>query len=166
MNIFVLDMDPYIAERYHCDAHVKKMVIEYPQLLSTCHHKTGTSLTGLYKPTHVNHPANIWVRESLSNYRWLYTLFEALCYEYRVRVGKKILTEIKLLDKLKAEPNLIDKGLTEFPQCLPLELQVVGDPVTAYRKFYGVNKLHFVTYMSPGKVPEWLIRGLRQGVWK
>lgn len=33
MNIFVLDIDPKIAAKYHCDRHVKKMPIETCQML-------------------------------------------------------------------------------------------------------------------------------------
>jgi hypothetical protein len=37
MNIFVLNLDPFVAAEMHCDKHVVKMIIEYAQLLSTAH---------------------------------------------------------------------------------------------------------------------------------
>ena len=37
MNIFVLSPIPQEAARFHCDAHVVKMIVEYAQLLSTAH---------------------------------------------------------------------------------------------------------------------------------
>lgn len=37
MNIFFLDVNPYIAAEYHCDRHVIKMILEGCQLLSTAH---------------------------------------------------------------------------------------------------------------------------------
>lgn len=37
MNIFVLDQNPVIAARDHCDKHVVKMILEYGQMLSTAH---------------------------------------------------------------------------------------------------------------------------------
>ena len=37
MNIFYLDEKPQSCAELHCDKHVVKMIIEYAQLLSTCH---------------------------------------------------------------------------------------------------------------------------------
>lgn len=37
MNLFYLSVDPEEAARFHCDKHVVKMIVEYAQLLSTCH---------------------------------------------------------------------------------------------------------------------------------
>lgn len=37
MNIFVVDQDPVVAARQHCDKHVVKMILEYGQMLSTAH---------------------------------------------------------------------------------------------------------------------------------
>ena len=37
MNIFVLDRDPEVAARYHCDKHVCKMILEAGQMLCTAH---------------------------------------------------------------------------------------------------------------------------------
>lgn len=42
------------------------------------HFFNGTQVSG---PTHVNHPANIWVRETRSNFLWTVDHFEALCIE-------------------------------------------------------------------------------------
>lgn len=37
MNVFYLSTDPRQAAQWHCDKHVVKMIVEYAQLLSTCH---------------------------------------------------------------------------------------------------------------------------------
>jgi hypothetical protein len=37
MNIFYLDNNTKQAARWHCDDHVRKMMVEYAQLLSTAH---------------------------------------------------------------------------------------------------------------------------------
>lgn len=37
MNIFVLDLNPFVAAQQHCDKHVVKMILEYGQMLSTAH---------------------------------------------------------------------------------------------------------------------------------
>jgi hypothetical protein len=38
VNVFMLDHDPRLAARYHCDKHVVKMIVETAQLLSTAWH--------------------------------------------------------------------------------------------------------------------------------
>ena len=79
MNIFYLDEKPLTAARMHCDKHVVKMIIESAQMLSTAHRTLDgndyADRMNLYKATHKNHPANIWVRESAENYLCLYNLF-------------------------------------------------------------------------------------------
>ena len=94
MNIFHLDQDPVVAAESMCDKHVVKMIVEYAQLMSTAHRvldgeeyydktKNGRRIKRwrlkpaaqerlLYKASHVNHPSNIWTRQSNKNYRWLY----------------------------------------------------------------------------------------------
>ena len=89
MNIFYLHKDPIKNAQYHCDKHIVKMATEYCQLLSTAHRiLDGKMYLGktknnrnikrwrlpderediLMKASHVNHPSNIWVRESRENY--------------------------------------------------------------------------------------------------
>lgn len=121
MNIFVLSLNINEAAEWHVDKHCVKMILEYCQLLYTCHwaktypeikdckspialskyQKTlkipkyletapickGTGENG-YRPCHVNHPCNVWLRESGGNYRWLCYLAIALCREYTYRYNK------------------------------------------------------------------------------
>ena len=93
MNIFYLDNDPKTCAEWHVDKHVSKMLVEYAQLMSTAHRVLdgdeyiGKSQTGrrvkrwrlsdnyeniIYKACHVNHPSAVWVRDSVSDYKWLY----------------------------------------------------------------------------------------------
>lgn len=84
MQVFVLDKDPVLAARYHCDKHVVKMIVETCQLLCTAHHLHGSEQPP-YRKTHVNHPCAIWARESRANYDWLIQLGFALSDEYTLR---------------------------------------------------------------------------------
>jgi len=169
MNIFVLSRDPYIAARDMCDKHVVKMIVESAQMLSTCHRMLdGTpekrdSVSGkrqvqyyklndwreshLYKAVHYKHPCNIWLRESMSNYYWLYNHFLALLSEYRWRYDKNHACE-KLVDPLACVPvNIPEKGLTIFPQAMPDECKD-SDVVQAYRKYYTRYKSDFATWKN------------------
>lgn len=89
MNIFVLDLDPVQAAKWHTDRHCVKMILESAQLLCSVFHMQG--IDAPYKLTHKNHPCAVWARESYSNFIWLLNLFEALCEEYTVRYGRYLL---------------------------------------------------------------------------
>ena len=100
MNIFYLNENPELCAQEHNDKHVVKMCIEYAQLLSTAHRVLdgelwyGKTVNGrkiaryflddgemnevLYKASHIRHPSNIWVRDSVQHYEWLYDMWTSL----------------------------------------------------------------------------------------
>lgn len=83
MNIFATSNDPVQCAKVLDDKRVVKMCAESAQLLST-----ALQLRGIKAPckiTHVNHPVNVWVRSSRSNYIWLVEHFIALCDEKLAR---------------------------------------------------------------------------------
>lgn len=89
MNIFVLDRSPVKAAQMLCDAHVVKMIVESAQLLSTHDRLTGRfdDPSGLYKPTHVNHPCRKCL-DNKFNRAWLICYLDALLSEYYHRYRK------------------------------------------------------------------------------
>jgi len=176
MNIFYLDKDPQTCAEMHNDKHVVKMILEVGQLLSTAHRvidgeqyidaSSGRKIKRwklndsreniLYKATHVNHPSNIWARETEANYNWLYKLFMHLCLEYTHRYGKTHMTQVKLAIDLSRPPiNIKKAGMTAMPQAMPDYCKVEGDSVAAYRKYYINEKASFNVYTNREK-PEWL----------
>jgi len=151
MNIFYLDEDPKLCAQYHCDKHVCKMIIEGVQLLSTAHWMTGGEAP--YKKTHVNHPSNKWVRESLSNYVWLCDMTMELCKEYTHRYGKRHKTQQHLEWCMVNLPNIEDKGFTEIPQAMPYECKR-ENPIDGYRNYYNVEKAYMCKWKNR-EIPEW-----------
>jgi len=88
MNIFITHNNPIICASDHCDVHLRKMIVETAQLLSTAH----VELDGVqvaYKPTHRNHPCAVWVRADTKNYKWTAELFYFLLKEYNFRFNKQ-----------------------------------------------------------------------------
>lgn len=176
MNIFFLDKDPQLAAEYHHDKHVVKMILETAQLLSTAHRvidgaqyidqSTGRKIKRwkmddssiddvMYKATHMNHPSNVWARESKDNYMWLYRLFINLCHEYTHRYGKVHATYNKLAFILSRPPkNIKDIGMINMPQAMPDEYKNV-DSVAAYRAYYRGAKKDQSKY-TKREVPDWL----------
>jgi hypothetical protein len=157
MNIFVLDQNPMLAARFHCDKHVVKMILESAQMLCTAINETlGTPITP-YKSTHKNHPCTKWVSASRHNALWLYTLMECLGEEYTHRYGKQHLTIEKMRTaRIKELANLIlpDTPLTEFAQAMPDYCKTQTDAVSAYRSYYLNEKRDLLRY-TKRDLPYW-----------
>ena len=144
MNIFVLDRDIRRCARYHCDAHVSKMILESVQILCTALNKKGCETP--YRSTHVNHPCVLWAEESYDNFLWLARLARALNDEYRFRYRRQAdhasIGVLAQIDSLRFEAA----GLTEFAQAMPDSYKVPGDAVSAYRAFYLGEKWPFARW--------------------
>ena len=175
MNIFYLDHDVYKCAEMHNNKHTVKMILEYAQLLSTAHRfldgtlVIGNSETGrkqkryvlsdsrksiLYSATHINHPSAIWVRQSDSNYFWLFQMFRALRNEYNFRYNK-IHASGQLSDILSCQPKNIKKGkFTEPTPAMPDEVKIAGDSIASYKNYYIKNKGHLAAWKKRN-IPEW-----------
>jgi hypothetical protein len=155
MNIFVLDTDIECCARYHCDAHVSKMILESVQILCTMLNKKGFSAP--YRSTHTNHPCVLWAGQSYDNFRWLARLARALNAEYRYRYAKlRDHASIAVLDRLD-DFRFESTGMTTFAQAMPDKYKVPGNAVAAYRSFYLGEKHAFARWTRRPQ-PNWWIR--------
>lgn len=180
MNIFILDEDPDVAARHHCDKHVVKMILESAQMLSTAHwmgwaqilqlldsmkqkqikealrKSVERSLQPVYSMTHVNHPCTIWTRETRKNYEWLCIHAKSLCEEYTRRYGKRHKSE-DVIDWLceNVPPHLqnCDKPLTPFAQAMP-DIYKADSAVVAYQSYYIGEKMRFAKWRH-SHTPSW-----------
>lgn len=140
MNIFATDIDPVKSAKALDDKRVVKMILESAQMLCTALHLNGASHLAKYKKTHQNHPSNVWVRETRSNYEWLLNHFKALCNEYTLRNGKVHATSL-LYNDLVAGAQFIKAGpLTTITNCaarkdLGIDFKHVQDVHLAYRLY-------------------------------
>ncbi|WP_316861051.1 hypothetical protein [uncultured Cohaesibacter sp.] len=154
MNIFVLDLDIDLCARSHCDQHVVKMILESAQIACTALNLKGFATP--YKSTHVKHPCILWAGASYDNFLWLIRLARALNREYRYRYEKtKDHNSIAVLDQIESI-GFESLGLTEFPQAMPEQYRVVGDPVAAYRNFYRGDKRQFARW-TKREPPAWFL---------
>lgn len=153
MNIFILDIDIPRAVEYHVDKHVVKMILESAQMLSTAVRVSGIDCG--YKPTHINHPCNKWVRESLSNWRWLRSLVTHLHEEWKYRYNHT--KNHKSFDVVASlpEPDIDDTGITEFAVCMPDQCKVPGNPVESYRNYYRSEKVGLHSWKRR-PIPYWI----------
>ena len=141
MNIFVLDKDPKVCATMHCDKHVVKMILESAQMICTTHHQcynNNLSYDIPYKQTHVNHPCNRWLRDSLGNYLWLVNLTKHLNNEYKYRYDKNI--NHKSYDAIKdlPLPNIPNVGMTRWARAMPDNCKVGNDVIASYRKYLSL----------------------------
>lgn len=147
MNIFILDSDPVIAAAYHADIHLSKMILESAQMLSTAAFllvpdQYELYKNTLYKPTHLNHPCSIWVRESFNNVIWL----RDLCWELQRQRNKtrhKSLEVISLASALlftNGTDEFKSRKLTTFALAVPLQFYSPSNPIGSYRAYYKSKK--------------------------
>jgi hypothetical protein len=150
MNIFVLDRDPLVAARYHCDKHVPKMVLETAQMLCTARHMHG--LDAPYKRAYEKHPCTQWVASSLHNYQWTWCLGMGLGMEYEKRFGKTHKSYEVIRRLAKGSANMAE-DMTPFAQAMPDEYRQEC-AVDAYRSYYLGDKARFATW-DRSEIPSW-----------
>lgn len=170
MNIFVTNTCPIQSAKDHCAVHQRKIIVELAQMLSTAHHvHTPFPDPSLYKQTHINHPSNIWIRESQANYLWAYEHFKALCGFYKEATSKTHATEAKLLRVLSQVPSKLrgkDK-LTPFAKAMPPEYKgISSDATLCYQKYLNAKYSEWLSRDKPIKVefvvdtPSWLCKNV------
>ena len=175
MNIFYLHEDPIQNAKWHVDKHIVKMATECCQLLSTAHRvldgeiylgktKNNRNIKRwllqdereglLMKASHVNHPSNIWARETSSNYMYLWKIYIATLAEYTHRYGKTHGSGRASLSLIRPPKNIKQGKLTSLPQAMPDYCKVVGNSIQAYKNYYINEKSYFANWKGR-EIPEW-----------
>ena len=160
MNIFHTDPDPIKCAQNLDSKRLIKMCLESAQILSVSYpYITLKTSTDLYKPTHSNHPANVWARENQDNYSWLFAHFQALLGEYTVRFNKTHACS-RLKDILAEGYNPNFTQPTTFPNCTKNEQVNFKDlpTVDAYRAYLKNKWENDKTppKWGPNGSPDWL----------
>ena len=167
MNIFVLSLDPQAAAKAHCVKHVNKMIIEHLQMMSVAlaHYNLNPARKKdgeFYSvKAYKNHPCTKWVKESMDNFEWTYSLTWHLCDEFKERYGKEHSgrESLKSIDQKKVVSTFPRLEHTQPAQAMPDLCKVPGDPVKAYRNYYNWLKWKFATWKT--EPPEWWAPGCR-----
>lgn len=154
LNIFILDDDIQKNVEYYFDKHVHKLIVEHTQMLSTTLRYTGIDIG--YKISHLNHPCTRWVRESLSNWRYLIKLTEALHEEWRYRYDHSSTKYHKSYEMMLTlpEPDISDIGLTKFTCAMDSRYIISDNPIENYRNYYIHTKQHLANWKKR-PVPYW-----------
>ena len=145
MNIFFLDSSPSQAAIYNVDSHVRKIILEAAQMLSSAYDSAP------YRKTHVNHPMTRWCRESRGNFEWALAHGFALCREFTYRFGKTHKT-LEVFNWYQNNPPRIEKSeFTPPPQCFGDYKDLCftpNDPILGYRKYYNIAKKHLFAWKN------------------
>ena len=154
MNIFLLDANFEKNAEYYFDKHVIKLPTEHVQMMSTVLRNTGVNVG--FKSTHLNHPCTRWLRESLSNWRYLVKLTEALHEEWRYRYNHSTTKYHKSYEMMLTlpEPNLPDIGLTPFICAMDKSFIISDNPIENYRNYYINAKQHLASWKKRNN-PYW-----------
>lgn len=158
MNIFYTDENPSIAASNLCRVHINKMIIESAQLLSTAHRGIDGSVDNrLYKITHLNHPSNIWVRQSRQHYIWLLAHMASMMTLYTKVSGKVHAVEDRCLKTLSSVPRgMVNNNWEEPPFCaierFREEIGVVNDVKQDYKNYLAWKYKEWQNRDKPIKV--------------
>jgi len=164
MNIFVLDADPGLCARWHCDTHVVSQLKEAGQIMSTAAALHGLRIDQQYETTHPGHPCCLWAAESPGNFEWLFQLAWQLNIQFverrRLRgkdpidhasfdVAWSLRQAMRQADRAFVRPST----MTPWVQVMPDEFRLpvgnepvskyVGDAhpsIMAYRNMYRATK--------------------------
>lgn len=142
MNIFVTSECPVESAAFLDDKRVVKMVLETAQMLCTALQQVGVAAP--YKATHVNHPCNVWARESRENWEWLWEHGKALAYEYYKRYDKVHKSAAIYDDIYFLKEHFPSKGLTSHPNCarnkdVGIDCTNIKDIHQAYRLYLSLR---------------------------
>ncbi len=184
MNILILDEDPKKSAEYHCDMHIKSFVLNYSQLLSSCHwislynneeeklyfkklkdmkeffykkYPEGHESRPPYSMNYINNPCTHWIRESIQNYNWTCDILIAACNEYQKRYNNiHKCQEYSIWFKNNIPFDIPDIGLTNFCINVPDQYKISEDAIVCYREFYKKEK-QFATWKL-NNIPSWFER--------
>ena len=171
MNIQIFDLDMKENVQSYSDALIVKMPLECMQMLSTCVRErlpNSKYLDQIYKSNNINHPCNVWLRQSWGNYHWLLRhsicLFEEFTYRRNKVHGSQRL--VPIFEKILEEEVLptIDVSdlhyMTDFARAVGEGYDHL-DIVSAYRnyfvdqKFGDKEKSKYVNWKWGRSEPTW-----------
>lgn len=132
MNIFATSLCPTASAQAIDNKRLPKMILEMAQMMSSAMHVYGVDT--VYKQTHVNHPAALWLRANRHNWTWGLEHMIAMSEEHQYRwPSSKRHASMDLLDHfddfgwacLPSEQFTVHANCTDFKD--------VDDVYTAYR---------------------------------
>jgi hypothetical protein len=144
MNIFVTNEDPVLSADALDSKRINKMLLESCQMLSTAINECGGKAP--YKSTHKNHPSNIWVRQTRSNFDWLFKHASRLSVNYTKETGKshKCQQILNIIFQENMRLFVPEGPLTPFANCSAnqdkgISFKHITDVTEAYKQYLNAR---------------------------
>ena len=157
MNIFVTSKCPIQSANWLDDVRANKMFLESCQMLSTWMHELHPDVycsKRYYKTTHLNHPCNVWIRESKSNIKWL--------FDHTRQLSRRLKPEHKcnriLHNFMEDAPLLVcSQEPKDFMNCTTFkEVPVVTDAYKLFMNEKWKNDKIKLSWNQPNAIiPDW-----------
>jgi hypothetical protein len=163
MNIFPIadNYCPILSAQELCNKHSVRMPIESAGMIAFAFPENETSIPNVRSNRHYSHPASIWARKTKENLEWLILHGLAQCEEYSRRYKRRHAAQdfIEWSSNQYKFLSFVDQGLTPFARCFSSHKesldQTEPDTVSAYRKFYWLDKKEFAKWPSIKEIPAW-----------
>lgn len=171
MNRFILAEGLRDSARYMCDQHIRKMIVEEAQMLSTvvraAYPEIVDAFPELYASCYEHHPCTVWAGLNQGNWRVAYGLWLSMSSEYLERFGglhgtyRKLAAPLACVEQTTGFSRLPRVGRTPHPQCFGDHTHLKTNetwPVRAYRMYYVVKEATFKRPMTWTRTPRpaWL----------
>ena len=111
------------------------------------------------KPCYVNHPCNVWLRESQTNVIWLLHHLDGLCLTTKLRHYKWCPRYSAIRSAIAANTDVFQStsSMTPVAQCMPDYLRDITNHVRAYRTYYAYKERSmYFNYSGSSKRPMFL----------
>lgn len=116
----------------------------------------------VYAVTHMNHPSNIWVRQSMAHFIWTLKCAVRLCITYKQYSGKQHATFEILKFVANHHVTLPNVELVDPPVATTAEIPLTGDTCTDYRTLMNHKFRDWVSRKKPldvswfREIPSWV----------
>lgn len=161
MNIFAVDKCPILSAKMLCNKHISRMPLESMGMLMYAFPENSTPVDNSYKGRHYKHPASVWARQSVENFKWLLTHSIAQCIEYTKRYKRNHNSQKHIeWASVNYSDNMFNSmELTPFARCFSTYKEMLDstilDPIKAYQEFYKLDKENFAKWPSLDAIPHW-----------
>ena len=179
MNLYILDQNPTRAAQFLGDKHSSRAIVEGTQMLVNCFPESllklapRTAKGTVRRHAYRDDRCAMWARQRLANAVWV--LEHAIaCEAERHYRFPHVLSHpcVPFLEWVSENTHSMEfsdpdtarrSGRTPFVQQMHHAFKRTGDPVSAYRLFYLVEKEHILKWTKRGE-PAWVDELYRSSV--
>ncbi len=166
LQIYFLHRDARLCAQWLHDRDLVAQIRGIGQILSTACQMMGVSLDRtLYEPVQIDHPCNVWARESIEHFTWLHSHWLSLIQHHEELFHRPHTSwdmQLRIRRFYLADKSIGGTGIAPFPRApwrdppllVPNEF-VSLDTVKSYRAYYLRHRVHLGSYRKVRR-PFWV----------